>query len=609
MPLADAKQTVVEQFVRSIKPKERLSVSQWADQHRIMAVGTTPHPGRWKTDRVPYAREPMDALSVHHSAQIIVLRWASQVSKTEIGLNWIGYSIAQNPQTMIAVQPTETMMKKMVQTRLNGILDSDVFKGIIADPKSRQSANTMQMKQFVGGHLHLNWAGSSSAAKSISAGALYLDEVDEYEKNLGEQGDTISLYLARTSNYERTRKILLTSTPTVRGNSTIDDWYDKGSQADYQIPCPHCDEYQPLVFDNLRWDKNKPQTAQYFCKFCGAAIEEYQKNTFLSLGKWVHAKPENTAILSYHLSALYSPYGWKSWKELARLWEDAHGNIQKIKVFVNTVKAVSFEIRGEAPEWQRLYERRENYAFNELPTNPVAILAGVDVQKDRIECHIVALGENREWWSLDLRVFKGDPSSLDNKCWQDLAEVFLETWKHKKLGKIKLHHMCVDTGYHAQVVMAFVKKIGYDRCSPIKGRQSIARAVWSSALRETAKRRKTTGKIFNLGVDLFKAELYGYLRLTNTENITPYGWVHFPQYNQEFFKQLTAEQRVPKKMASGKVVYRWVLKHENNEALDTFVYVMAAAVISGVNEWTPRDWNKCHVQTKRKRIASQTSIF
>jgi hypothetical protein len=82
------------------------------------------------------------------------------------------------------------------------------------------------------------------------------------------------------------------------------------------------------------------------------------------------------------------------------MYEQAKKTPDLMKGFVNTVLGLPFEEEAEAPEWQRLYERREAWRIGLVPEPGLFLTAGVDVQKDRIEVEVVAWGRGKESWSV-----------------------------------------------------------------------------------------------------------------------------------------------------------------------------------------------------------------
>ena len=88
---------------RGMRPDPDLTVSEWADAHRMLSSRASAEPGRYRTARTPYLRDIMDALSPRHPAQRVTFMKAAQVGATEAGNNWIGFVIHHAPGPMLAV--------------------------------------------------------------------------------------------------------------------------------------------------------------------------------------------------------------------------------------------------------------------------------------------------------------------------------------------------------------------------------------------------------------------------------------------------------------------------------------------------------------------------
>ncbi len=128
-------------------------VSQWADRYRKLSSEASSEPGSWSTDKAPYQRAIMDAVSDPQIEMIVVMS-SAQVGKTEIINNIVGYHIHQDPAPMLVVQPTEKLAESWSTDRLSPMLrDSEVFKNLVKDPRSRDSGNKILYKKFPGGHI------------------------------------------------------------------------------------------------------------------------------------------------------------------------------------------------------------------------------------------------------------------------------------------------------------------------------------------------------------------------------------------------------------------------------------------------------------------------
>jgi len=354
-----------------LKPDPRLTVSEWADTHRYLSPRASAEPGRYRTDRTPYMRAIMDALSPTHPARRIVVMKSAQVGFTEGGNNWIGYVIHHVPGPMLAVQPTVelALAKRFSRQRVDPLVsESPALRERVKPARSRDAGNTVLSKEFPAGLLVITGANSAVGLRSMPARYLFLDEVDAYPPSADEEGDPVALAEARTRTFSWRSKLLLGSTPTIQGLSRIEREYEATDQRRYFVPCPHCWEMQWLKFERLRWDKGKPETARYECASCDGRIEEHHKTTMLGAGEWRSmVEAQDPGTIGFHISALYSPVGWLSWENIARLWEAATTDEAK-RSFKNSVLGETWVETGEVPDWQRLYERRETWPVGTVPS-------------------------------------------------------------------------------------------------------------------------------------------------------------------------------------------------------------------------------------------------
>ena len=134
---------VARAWTDGVGPEPDLTVSAWADVHRILSPRGANEAGRWRTARTPYLRAIMDALSPAHPAQRIVFMKGAQLGGTEAGNCWIGYVIHHAPGPMLAVQPTLELAKRFSQQRIDPLIDeSPVLRGRVTPARARDAGNT-----------------------------------------------------------------------------------------------------------------------------------------------------------------------------------------------------------------------------------------------------------------------------------------------------------------------------------------------------------------------------------------------------------------------------------------------------------------------------------
>lgn len=524
---------------------------------------------------------------------------SAQIGKTLIIKCILGYHIDQDPAPILVVQPTIDMAEAFSKDRLAPMIrDTPALRGKVADVKSRDSGNTILHKVFPGGHITMAGANSAASLASRPIRVALFDEVDRYPVSAGSEGDPVNLGKKRTATFWN-RIIALFSTPTTKGASRIDDAYEASDQRRYFVPCPHCGHFHVLVWENVVFEEGHPEGAKMACPGCGELIDEIDKPRMLRDGRWEASAPFR-GIAGFAISELYSP--WRTWADMASDYEKAKGHPEQMKTFVNTSLGETYAETGEAPESQRLYDKRETYKTNTIPAGVVFLTMGVDVQGDRLELEIVGWHRDKSSHSVDYRVIVGDTSDEGpDGPWAELAKVIqIEQWETEAGPSMPLRYTCVDSGYRTTIVYNFCRKMGMARCAPTKGQEEQAMVISSPKTLDRRKDGKAIRgvKLYSVGVSVCKAELYSWLKMDKDENGgNPPGYCHFPEYELRYFKELTSEQLMIQVDKRGFPKSVWQKKAGvRNEPLDCRVYTRAAAAIVGMDRWKEKDWDALTTQ-------------
>jgi phage terminase large subunit GpA-like protein len=597
----DGAPEILRAWQEGLTPDPQLTVSQWADRHRVLSGKASAEPGRWRTGRTPYLREIMDCLSPTSPVERVGFMKGAQVGATETGSNWIGYVVHHAPGPMMAVWPTVEMAERNSKQRIDPLVEeTPVLRELIAPARSRDAGNTVLAKEFRGGVLVMTGANSAVGLRSMPVRYLFLDEVDGYPLDVEGEGDAISLAEARTRTFAR-RKIFIVSTPTIAGASAIEREFLASDQRRFFVPCPHCGHLQWLRFERLRWDDGRPHTAAYVCEECEDRIEEHHKTWMLDNGRWQATAEGAPKTAGFHLSSLYSPLGWRSWAEIAGAWDAATEKESRsnaaIKTFRNTELGETWVEEGESPDWQRLLERRESYRLGTVPWGGLLLVAAADVQKDRIEASVWAYGRGKTSWLVEHRVLPGDAAR--DEVWQHLGALLNETWTHAGGAQLALQRLAVDTGFATQEAYAFVRRCKDSRVMAVKGVPRGAALLGTPTAVDVTiggRRLRRGVKVWPVAVGLAKLELYNNLRKAafvdelSGELRYPDGYVHLPMVDAEFLQQLCAEQLVTRRDRNGFPQREWQKTRERNEALDIAVYCRAAAAACGLDRFEERHW-------------------
>lgn len=510
----------------------------------------------------------MDALSPSDPCEEVVCKFSSQTGKTEIILNFKGFIVDVDPGPILAIQPTIQMAETVAKDRVAPMVrDTPVLREKIADPKSRSSGNTMLHKSFPGGHLTIGGSNSPAGLASRPIRYCVFDEVDRYETT--KEGDAIALATKRSRTFFN-RKILKVSSPTLPGVG-IDLEYSTSTQCfEWQLECPTCGETQRPALKHFQWEKSDPDSARYVCEHCGEMHDLRLEDRIKASGRWVCVKNEGQRKKAYWMNQFSSPFA--RWSETITEFLDAGKDPEKLRAFINTALAETWEEDGDGVESSDLESRREHYAA-EVPRDGVVLVCGVDTQDDRLEWSVIGFGEGEQAWWVDRGVIYGDPSQA--QVWRDLDAVRARRFRHQSGNELTIAATCIDSGgHHTTDVYTYARQHRLERVWAIKGLGGEGKPLVGKPSKQKIGRRNAVVELFGVGTDAAKALIFNRLR-----NDTPGpGYVHFPDaehFDDEFFAQLTAEKAVTK-YVRGYARREWKKTRDRNEALDIFVYALAA---------------------------------
>jgi len=444
----------------------------------------------------------------------------------------------------------------------------------VTDAKTRDSGNTILHKTFPGGHITAAGANSPASLASRPVRIVLFDEVDRFPPSAGTEGDPVKLATKRTQAVWN-RKIIHTSTPTVKGVSRIEALWMESNRQKYFVPCPHCGVYQILLWAGVKWDKTNGKddlnTVHYECSSCKQKIFESDKYGMIQKGGWRSENPEVKRHAGFFINELYSP--WSTWRTVVENFLEAKKRPETLRVWINTTLGETWEDEGSySISDERIAARVEDY--EDVPSDCVLLTAGIDVHDDRIEIVVKGWGVKDESWLIDRRVFYGSPAR--SQTWQLLDDYLLTNFKHESGLNMRIVTACVDSqGHFTENVYAYVKPRQIRRIYAIKGMSGVGRPL----IGKPSKHNRQRVSLFPLGVDTAKELIFARL---NQDEIGP-GYMHFNRRcDDDYFKQLTAEKQVTK-FSKGFPTKVWVKVRPRNEALDCEVYALCAYTLLNPN--------------------------
>ena len=558
----------------AVQPLPDLPVSEWADTYRMLPPESA-EPGKWRTARAPYLRDPMDRMGAWSTAHTIILLFASQLGKSEAINNLIGYCMHQAPCGVIMSQPTVETAEVYAKMRIRPMVRSTPELAALLPLGRRVEAGeeepTLRFLSYRGGYLRMIGSNSPAEAASLPAKIAIIDEADRTPASVGGadgEGSLVELLRQRTVTFGARAKMIVTSTPTNQGESLIQALYEQSDQSLYHVPCPHCGEMQALEWEALRWTAADGSDAAVVCSGCGTLITHGHKSAMLANGEWRATYPERTELRpGYFLSALYSP--WLSWASLVASYLDAGIDPEKLRVFYNVKLARPWDVKlGDRMDANTLLLGRERYPQSGHPVGISILTAGVDVQGDRLEVSVWGWGLGESAWLIDHHVIVGDTSA--DEPWTQLADYLGREWRRADGKTQRIQSTCVDSGYRTSIVYRWVGLNRHLRLWPIKGRSGPDVMLWSRG-----KRVRAGVMMHTIGVDAAKMTWR-----TRLEQVgQPGAMVHFPDAEWcglPVLEQYTSEAPVTTR-GRGRQRTVWVRGDATrNEAWDCAVYAMAA---------------------------------
>ena len=574
-------------------PPADLTVSEWAAEHRVLSRESSAEAGPWRNERTPYMVEPMNAFSDPRVREISVVAM-SQVGKSEMELNIIGYIIDQDPGSVLYIQPNLDDAKKFSRLRIAPMIrDCDTLRAKVSEVRSRDAGNTVLQKTFPGGMLTMVGSQSPSALASTPARYVLGDEVDRWALSAGSEGDPWALAAARTTTFYNA-KMVAVSTPTIKGYSRIEKLFLDGTQERWCSQCPSCGEWHNITFDDIKFDfdttgsgRRKSYTlhsVHWCCPSCGCLHTEAEMRA--QPARWIAENPGaiERGRRSFWVNAFSSP--WRSWDKIVLKFLEVKNDPEELKVFYNTVLGELWEDRGDLEDEDTMLARREDYGTAEdgtpveLPDGVLVLTCGVDTQDDRLEYEVVGHGHYGETWGIKKGIIMGDPNY--DEPWERLDEVVSHVYKFRNGRGLTVSMTCVDSGGHkTQSVYMQTRARLQRRIFAIKGQggDGIPYTKPPSKVKIVVG-GKTVGQtwLYSIGVDAGKAAIMAALKV---QEAGP-KYCHFPRdndrgYDLNFFNGLLSEKMVMK-TERGRTRWAWekLKGHERNEALDCRNYALAA---------------------------------
>lgn len=608
-----------EHFVASIlegaiRPLPIVPFDKWLPQNIVLIDG--PKKGEyWSAEDAPYLIEPAQCLSLEHPCNFVDIRKSQQTGVSILALAWSLYLAEQAPDNFLYGVPGKDALKDMNNGKMQPLIDAwgkATDKQIILPNISRSGeGSTVFEKRFDGGSIHLANANTvmDLSAKTCRYGTK--DEVSKWQE-LPNGSDPEELFFGRFTAYRREKsfKILGLSTPEIDtgdelgeqpGHCRIDRAFKRSDQRFWNIRCPECRHEQVMFFENLEVNREHPHKSAYLCENakCGHIISEIERVHAVRQGRYIATQTGPDRHPGFHIDAFISLM--MSFEAIAEDYLSSEGKGDSgAKDFSNLVRALPFKLSGNAPDHERLMERREDYPEGVIPAQGLIFTGGADVQHNGIFVEAVAFGSDRQSWQISKEFLKGSTDDPKAGAWALLDDFYRRTFKDEFSQDRELEGLAVDSGDGGRTSQVYAWCKVRPRTYAIKGKHGRGvPAIGTPSNVEVKKNGKKSrlGKVLSwpVGTWTLKDELYGNLHKSGKaagEEFDPPGYCHFAMWaDEEYFKQLTAEY-FSQKFVNGKFHQEWLKLRSDNHFLDSRIYAMAIAELLGLSKLTDEDWAK-----------------
>lgn len=554
---------------QTLRPAERLSVSEWAAKYRVLPDGNA-IPGPWNNSVTPYLIEIMDTFSDDETEEIIFVK-PTQVGGTSCMENMLGSLIAQDPAPTMVVYPSDDLAERTTESKLRPMVRS--CKAL--SDKYRLGDSKKLALKFADMTVYLTGANSPADLASTNIRYLFLDEVDKFPGASKKEADPVSLARERTKTFFN-RKIFMASTPTLR---TGHIWRAKETadvEKHYFVPCPHCGKFIELQFGGLKWPSKEdtPEAADraektvYVCQECGAIITDHDKSKMLREGHWQAVRQRNSTpkSVAFWLNTLYSPF--TRFSDIAREFMRSKDDRELLHNFTNSWLAEPWEEQALRTKESTVLERQTDTPEWRLPPWTKLITGGIDVQKDCCYWVVRAWGDNMTSQLLA----HGREESFEG------LERIMNTELTLPSGDTAMVNLALmDSGDRTDEVYEFCYH-NADWVLPCKGTSTMTSHYKLSVVNKAGSKAIGTTLVLVDG-GKYKDMIAARLRKKNGLG----SWQVYSGIDEEYVKQITSEHRVTVRK-NGVDTERWVKKtaHADNHYLDCEVYAAAAADVMGV---------------------------
>lgn len=595
---------------------DRKTVSEWTAENRVLSERDSAEPGKWSNARTPYLVEPMDALGDPNVSEILLMK-AAQIGGSELSRNALGFWIDEDPGPTLVVYPKEEDAKEVLDERIGPMIqETTCLARHLTSSKRHLSRKRILLDHM---EIHVAWAGSPSSLARRPCRYVILDELDKYPTFSGKEADPVALAKKRLTTYGHRGKLIAFSTPTTRNGHTWRLWESIPARKHYHMPCPHCGEFSPPSWQQVRWPKDLPGErhaqaekiaeeglAWIECRHCEGRIEERHRPAMLGRGVWL-AEGQSINFVgqisgptidarrrAYHIPGLLSP--WLPLGQLVQEFLTALGDEGLMMDFRNSRLGETWEVQAVAMRSSEFADKiLAGHQRGIIPLWAGILLATADTQKDHFVYAIRAHGFG---WRSRL---------IDHgKAWtfEELRTKCLDTafaWEDEGLARLFPRWLMIDSGGGAiegadhsrtdEVYQFALSDPGRIIASKGLGGRNAGRG---NPVRISPIRYAIPGEGYETELGLAVIDV-GYFKDVLAQRIKkpaddPAAWELHKETDAEYCRQLMSERKILVREGRSASM-RWEKTSQNvrNEAWDIETMQIALAQLAHVESLDPPD--------------------
>lgn len=320
---------LANRIYHGLRKRTLTSCSRWAEEYRVVG---SPYPGKWTFTHHPWLRDMHDS-----NVEMNIGQKSAQMGFTETVLNRVFYSVHIRQLDCLYVLPSKNPdANNFSAARFNAALElSPPLAALFSDVQN------VGHKRAGTANVYIRGAKSRSQLKSIPAGLIVIDELDEMPPK------NIPLAFERSTG-QLIREGWKISTPTIPEAGINLDFLDS-SQNSFFFRCPSCSRFVDFTFpESIRLcgeSVNDPEIerSELICKLCQASLPHNNKRFFLSNTEWVSKFPKRDSK-GWYINQLYSPT--VSPVDIAKKYLNSLSNPHDEQEFHNSTLGLPHTVKG-----------------------------------------------------------------------------------------------------------------------------------------------------------------------------------------------------------------------------------------------------------------------